>query len=648
MTHHSVMPLIGIIGIVLAVWLVLKVPGMIKALLKQVFKDTIAVLVWRHFSGAHYHGNRVTNAGWWEHGSSTKRHDYDRGTFMDRWEHKPRGHRMLWRWGCTVAFFGLGYGVIFYRTVTLHAAMSLIVYAVVVAGFVIEKKVRLRVHNRHLVNPIVKSLAPVLRLSPHAVRRMLCLLPENISDEGENGYLELPPEITPSAEMQTTVARIIDAHMPVDTEMDWRFQQAPKLGVILAAQKPPDSVPWASMLAEMARCAPGEVVLGADRAKQPYKASLTDLEDPHWGFDVNTKFGKSNFLGIVTAQILHQDPEALAIILDPKRSSLIDFVGSPDTPGRPLLPGVTLANNPADPEAMWAAVQKARKILDDRAELAARERGRRFPCVLVIVDELNQFGDIMKDYWNDLKAADKRLPKDQRQGLDGLWPGWADIMAILRMGRFVNMHVLACAQDFRDDAFGGRGGRNYLGFKGMAGFNPSQWDKFMQTKPVPVMQNHPGRWIFSDGHDESWVQVVFADAERDRAAYDYAAEGRTAARYADWKDTSVNDAEDAALATDEETLGLAYYLSSLPSQPVSPPADDGDGRLVITGEQAAADYFEWKLTRFQTARRRTAIPGEFRHGKTPCWHEDDLLAWEAARPRSKSRLRAVADESVSD
>lgn len=626
MTFHQGLDLTGIIIVVLLVWGITKIPGLLKDVLRQVFKDAILVYVWRHFTGAHYHGRRVTDAGWWTHANNTKRHDFERGTFMDHWEHKPRGHRALWRWAVTFALFGALYGAVFDRAVTLHAVYAMGVYLVVALVFVIEMKIRLRVHRRHVETPIVKSLAAYLRLSPHAVRRMLHIKPENITDEGEIGYLEMPPELTPGLDQQTGIERIIDAHLPVGSEVEFKMEQAPKIAVIQAARKPPGSVLWTAQEVQqaMAKCMAGEVFLGFDRDKQPYRASLTDLEDPHWGFDVNTKYGKSNFLGIVAVQILHQSPNAQAFIVDPKRSSLIDFVGSPDLPDRPLLPGVRMANDPGDPLAMWKVVKDARALLDSRSEEAAKDRGKKFDCALVILDELNQFGDIMKDMWNDFKAQDKRRPKEDREGLDGMWPGWADIMAILRMGRFVNMHILACAQDFRDDAFGGRGGRNYLGFKGMAGFSPSQWDKFIGKKPTPVMQNHPGRWIVSDGHDETWIQVMFANAEHDRSAYDYAAYGRTL--------HVPTVLEGSVLEEPYPSLPTLFLPALTDGQ-----ADDGD---VIVGYAAADDYLGYKEGGFYKARWREfrhgrTIPGEFKKGRQRAWRKADLDDWMRNRPRAK-------------
>jgi hypothetical protein len=320
--------------------------------------------------------------------------------------------------------------------------------------------------------------------------------------------------------------------------------------------------------------------------------------------------------------------------------SLIDYLGSPyDNGALPLIPGVTMACNPNDPDEMVGAIARERKILERRTEHAVRDRNAKFPVRLIIIDELNQFADIVAEHHNALRAADRALPAAEREGLGADAQVWADIRTLLRTGRFVNMHLLVVSQDFRDDAFGGKGARNYLGFKGMAGFNPSQWKKFIGTTPVPRPQPQKGRWIFTEGHTETWVQVTFADAENSRQCYDYAMEGRQA-----WRP--------------EESVRTAALASLTPS--LDRPGTDGHGadvldmeshrtpqRTVITGRQAAADFLGMNLSQFEKARQRSThngvknmLPGEFRVGGgpgQPAWYADDLKTWDANRPGKRRR-----------
>lgn len=619
-----------LIGVIVALLILRGMFRLVKTIFKQAEKDLIFVLVWRMVTGAHWHGKKRTDAGWFTHGSKSSRHEFEQRGFVHKWEHKPRAHRALWRWGCFFAFLGVIYGLIADTMVTLDALGALVVYGLAVLCFVVEKKVRLRLHNRHVLTPIAKSLAVILRRSPDAVSRMLHIDPENITDEGEIGYLELTDDLTPSEDMQTSIARVIGAHLPVDSEVEWRMLQSPKLGVILAAQKPPDIVIWDETVAEMQKCAAGEIVIGKDKTKAVFRASLTELQDPHWGFDVNTLYGKSNFLGIVAVQVLHQHPDNEVTAIDSKRSSLTGFLGDPRGGDRPLLKGVTLANNPLDPVAMAKAVARVRRILDERSEALDLDRTTKFPIHLLILDELNQFSDIMKDYWRELVREDRLLPRDERENLPTSHqeaPWWQDIRTILRMGRDFNIHVVACAQDFRDDAFGGRGARNYLGFKGMAGYTKTQWDKFFAT---PWKRDHVrvGRWIFTNGHYEEWVQIVFADIRLSRAAYEYAAVGRGKA-----PDEETDPLDDA----DE---GEACPVTELPV------------RKPIVGLYAAATYLGYsKPESFRRARRRyiedtkADIPGMFEVGrrKQPAWYPEDLDAWKESRPRS--RLTLVGSDS---
>jgi hypothetical protein len=601
----------GLAGALLLVRFIL---GSIRHFVKVIEDETIRALVWRHFTGAHYHGERRTDASWFSYGSTTSR-KYDTDGFMSRWEHKPRAHRAAWRIGVTLAVIGLVYGMFADTTVTLNALKAFGVYGLFVAGFVIEARWRLRLHTRHVLNPTVKSLASYMRLSPHAVRRMLHIRPEDIKEDGEIGYLELPPEVTPGDDQRTTISRIIDAHLPVDTEVDWRLNQSPKLGIIQANRKPPEMVLWEETVDAMERAAYGDIVIGKDRYKNIYTANFINLDDPHWAFSVNTKRGKSNFLGLVAVQVLHQDPQAQVIVIDPKRSSLVDYVGSPHegVELKPLLPGVTMANNPNDPEAMWAAIAKARKILDRRAEEAERDRTKKFPVCLVILDELNMFRDISETHWARLRAEDARRDKEERENLPKECPVWDDIRAILRTGRFVACHMLAVAQDFRDDAIGGKGTRNYFGLRGMGGFHPNQWKYFIGTTPVPLSQRGIGRWIFTQGEDQAWVQITYADPEK---AYAWASHGREL--YA-------------------EPVSVQHVDTTLSLSELYPGQTDGqiEGRRTVIGLKQAALVLDMSQSAFEKARQRRPVDGERRVGNQPAWDEQDLIAWRRNAPRAQ-------------
>lgn len=628
-TTHAMSP--AMVYLIIAVIVLVMCLKALRKIIVFVSESVILMLIIRHFTGAHYHGKRITDATMWQHGSSTdRRHDLD--GFMSRWEHKPRGHRALWRWACTLAFFGLVYGVFAARAVTYHAFEALVVYGIFAAVFVIEKKVRLRLHNRHVLNPIVKSLAApnALRLSHHAVRRMVHIRPEDITDEGEVGYIELPPEITPGEDQQATVERIIDAHLPVDIEVDWRFQQSPKIGVIRAGLRPPAMVDWDEMVDAMTRAKYGDIVLGKNRFKEIFEANFIHLDDPHWAFSVQTKRGKSNFLGLVAVQVLHQDPLAQVTVIDPKEESLIDFLGAPwvGVGTKPLLKGVTMANDPENVEAMWDAIHRAKRMMDRRRSDYARDRTKKFPIHLVMIDELNMFKELTLEAWAAKLAANKRLDKEMQEDLPKECPVWADIRAMLHMGRFVGIHLICVAQDFRAEILGGHGARNGFGFRGMGGFLPSQWKMFIGTTPVPAAQVGVGRWIFWQGEQQDWVQITRCDAER---AYAWAAHGR-----------ELHDA-DAALGyepgraelTDGST-GHTDLTASISAPDTSVMPDPG--RRVVIGMREAARYLGMKPRSFETARRRTEsdgtanrIPGEFEQGRNIAWYADDLDAWNRNR-----------------
>jgi hypothetical protein len=477
-----------------------------------------------------------------------------------------------------------------------------------------------------------------MRLSPHAVRRMLHISPENVTDEGEVGYIEFPDGITPDDSTRANMERIIDAHLPVDIEFELRLQQEPRIGVIRAGLKPPPEVPWASMVELMERCPVGDVILGKDRFKEPYQATFTGLDDPHWGFNVQSGSGKSNFLGIVCAQILHQDCQATVNVIDPKRVSLIDFIGSPGTGigHRPLIPGVKMANNPLRPEAMRDLISDTYDLMERRALEAEADRGKTHPVHLLVIDELNMFRDIMKTFWDEqlaenkaARATDKTIPE-----LSKLDPMWLQIRAILRMGRFTNIHVVVVAQDLRDSAFGGEGARNYLGFRGLGSYVKKQWDMLIGPD-YQLPQKGIGRWIFVNAGDKTWVQITRGDDDKNYdAIYEYASHGR-----------ELHD-EKAALALPEMLVGSG----TTPGFTVSSITEDttvsaGYSRRTIVGVKEGASYLGYdKWRTFDTARSRHPVPGEFRQGSSPAWYAEDLDAWWRDLPgnkRKRGHLRVV-------
>lgn len=596
----------------------------IARIVKFVAESFILMLIIRHFTGAHYHGERRSDATMWQYGSTSMGRKHGHDGWMARWEHKPQGHRALWRWGCTLAFFGIVYGMAADRAVTIHAAEALTVYGLACLGFVIEKKIRLRVHNRHVINPIVKSLAVQLRVSPHSVRKQLHISPENIRDEGEVGYLELLPEQTPSDDQQSSIARIIDVHLPVDTEVEWQMQQAPKIGVIRAGLKPPAEVTWAEMVQAMTEAKYGDIVLGKDRYKNVFQANFIHLDDPHWGCSVQTKRGKSNFLGLVAVQVLHQDPLARVTVIDPKEESLIDFLGAPWTGVgvKPLIKGVTMANDPENVEAMWDAIHRARKDMDMRRAEYARDRTKKFPIHLVMIDELNMFKELTLGAWAEKLAANKRLDKEQQEDLPKECPVWADIRAILHMGRFVGLHLICVAQDFRAEILGGHGARNGFGLRAMGGFLPAQWKMFIGTTPVPAAQRGVGRWIFWQGEQQDWVQITKCDRE---AAYAWANHGRE--MYDELAALGYDSAPTDLLAGSDGDTDLSASIST---EITASTVDDS--RRMIVGVKEAARYLGYaKWRSFDSDRYRYPIPGQFKKGSNVAWYADDLDAWHRNR-----------------
>jgi hypothetical protein len=364
----------------------------------------------------------------------------------------------------------------------------------------------------------------------------------------------------------------------------------------------------------------GDIYIGKDYRKCPWSANFIDSDDPHWAACVQSKRGKSNWLGLVAVQVLHQDSQAQVTVVDPKEESLIDFLGAPWTgPGlKPLIPGVHMANDANDVAAMIAAIHRARAEMDRRRSEYARDRTRQYSVHLVIVDELNLLASMVDKYWRGILAENSRLPKDEREDLPKVCPVWGDIKDMLAMGRFVGIHVLAVAQDFRADIIGGKGARNLFGLRALGGFNAAQWKMFIGPGTAPLAQRGKGRWIFWQGEQQDWVQITHCDKA---AAYDFAAEGRS-------------ERVNLAALQPAETMVGSHATGVVPASILPAEITDSarDTRRVIAGVKPAAEYLGYgKWRSFATARSRRPVIGEFRKGDSPAWYADDLDTWYGER-----------------
>lgn len=458
----------------------------------------LPVLLWRWFSGNPLSGVVYTNATWFQPADKVM-HSSGR---VHPWHHLPRFKRAITRTITTLGTFATVYGVIVARFLVECIA------AVMLSGGIAYGIYRGRVwHNdRVLITPLSAALAGILDLTVAQTAKSITL-PNRFgpSMTGDIGAITLPSRFRASPEQRKATEHLVRSRLPVDVDFSWKTSRNPQVLGILAAPKPPDMVRFQDHIALMEACAPGDILIGLDRHATPYYGSFNQ-ENPHWGFSVGSGRGKSTFLLMTTAQVLHNDARATVDAIDPKMSSLNPLVG---------IPGVTIARDPMNIPEMWDVIGRFKNTMLSRLKTQETDPTAEFPIKLLVIDEINSFASMSSKHW-------KGLPKAERAS--GSIPAvWDDIAFILWMGRQAKCYMIVVGQRLDDKATGSCGLRDSLGFRGLAGYRKNQWEMLVGG-PMPRSQKPRGRWIYSDGESESWIQNLYAKPEIIR---DYATARRT-------------------------------------------------------------------------------------------------------------------------
>lgn len=546
------------------------------------------VPTWRYLTGAHM-----------EHGRT---HVCKPGAVCPagRWSHMRRHHRAAVRLAVPVLIAVCGYG---WLTAPGALAAALISGASVTVTGGAAWWWRTRAARRHhqvFIRPMAAALARTLPAPEPETRDMIRLPAAALRRiRGELGSITLPDWYAASPDQRKAVDHLISTHWPGDIDTTWQTAGRPKRVIICAAPSPPDAVPFAQVRETIERLGPGQVLLGLDRRGEPYLGDFNGGDDPHWGFSVGSGRGKSTQLCSIGAQILHQPPSSAELAacaavgqypgpcmlgVDPKMTSFEALSG---------VPGVELANDPRDIPGMWAAITRYKQRMEARIAAKKADPTLEFPPALLFLDELNQFAAMSLAYWKN-EMDEKGTPQI-----------WLDIAAVFWMGRFVHCHAVAVGQRLDDKATGGIGLRDSLGLRGLAGFRPNQWKMLVGTTPIPKSQKPRGRWIYSDGQDETWVQNVLMTPAEARA----------------WA-----------------TAGRTHHAASVPVAPgtvvstrTDAPTGTGTAEIWVIGLEAGAEHLGISVEAFKKRRFRAggSLPGEYRRGNQPAWTAADLDAWAA-------------------
>jgi hypothetical protein len=505
-----------------------------------------------------------------------------------RWSYLSGGERLAVRVFVLVAPIAVTYEYLTHPTRTKVAAALLALLVALWGSWRLWGAWQRHATHRDYVKPLHAVLGPILGL-PSTVRAGSYIeVPRTYRTREETpARVRLPREFNPAAGNKDLVSVAALAKLGLNddnTDVIFHLVGAPVLELKMAPQ-PPDRVMWDDHLERMGALEPGHIFVGLGARDKPYIRNFNAGEVVHGGFSVQTGRGKSASAMSWIAQVLHSDPRSLATFIDPKQSALPTcLVG---------VPGYRLANDPDDVLEMWDAV------FAFEAEVIRRRRSRiddptmEFSLAFLVLDELSEFMDMSRELWQEIRED------PEKYGWEGSLPKSAPIIRsiarILRMSREYGGRVLVFTQRLDNASTGGIGLRDLFGWRGLAGFRKNQWMMLIGTMPVPKSVKRVGRWIYSDGDKEVWVQNVYGTPEQLR---DYAMAGRRPAG-----------------THAEHTRGDG----------TSPGSSSVSVQWDIVGLKDAAAYVGMPVGTFRKQRERKGpIPGEGLQGRSPTWMKADL------------------------
>jgi hypothetical protein len=391
------------------------------------------------------------------------------------------------------------------------------------------------------------------------------------------GYIALPDSFAATPDQRKAVIRLVNSRLPVEVDVEFRTEQPPRYALLSVAPAWPTVVHFADVIPIMQACKPGTVLMGLTRTGEPFYRAFTG-DTPHWGFSVNTGFGKSTMFCVTGAQILHQESDSTLICIDPKAVSFNPLIG---------IPGVTVYNDFRDVQGMWQGIRDHLAILYRRMEMLSSDPTLTFPTQVLMLDELNMFSMLTEGEWAEERQARQALGESR---LPATPPIWKDLAMSLYAGRQFGCYVVIMAQRLDDRSTGRLGLQTILNLKAMAGFGAQDWKRFIGTNPVPLSSSTCGRWIYTDGQTRTWVQNTYSDIKDGMEIRNYAMANRS---------------------------GLH---SEVASDPIT-------GVRWIEGIQKGADHLGISPDAFRQRRKRNPIPGEEKQANKPLWRENDLAEW---------------------
>jgi hypothetical protein len=560
------------------------------------------VLAWRWFSGHHWHGRHLTDAGWLERGTKT----LTPNGRASRWAHKPRLERAAWRTGGTLLAVAAVWGLAADTGPTLLALAALGAVGLGWLGWRAWLGALELRHTRGWVRPLHRALAPVLG-HPLAARPKSWLeVPRGYhGHEGAEVTVHLPKDFAATGDVaKGAITAIVSAKLALEhPSASWHLAGHDPHVTYTVQVPPPDKVTLADVREAIAAAKDTAPVLGLGRGRKPVDCDL-DQDSPHVIFSMGSGAGKSAALRTLVAQQLNRG--AIALILDIKRLSHAWAKG---------LPNVRYCRDIADihEALLWLGEETDRRnqVADDGADIDGNtDHVDVGPRLIIVAEELNATSARLASYWRRIKAKED----------PNMSPAMEAFGDVFFMGRQVRENILAVAQMFTARTVGGPEARENCGVRILGRYTlnnarmlcPEIW-------PFPKSSRRPGRvQVCVGGHAKETQAAFFTPAEARELATSGIVSIFPAAGEPAVSTRLIRPAEGLHIAGSREPIGLREAIAS----GVLPVSEGSTAARWLEAVRKARQYD----AEFPKARGQ-APGGEYRYDP------DELAAWARNRPR---------------
>lgn len=525
------------------------------------------------------------------------------GRPSSRWSHLPGWQRVLWRIGGTVLAAGLAAGAVI-DWQALAACLALVLAAgLTFLTWRTIRGIRIRRHNKRLVIPLFRTLAPIIGHPAGDNPARYLSIPHNFRDiENPVIKIQIPPTWEGTVTDQKRVSGLIERRLGGDWETRFYTHAFPPYAETRPAPAPPGRVGFDEIKPALDAADRNTVVIGHGASKKIVSVNL-DTDAPHIALSMGTGAGKSSLLRLFVAQLKRNGVERIDII-DPKRVSH-DWAKN--------IPGVYIHRTM---QAQMEALHNFRLRMESRYDAITTDAEMIFPRHVLLIEEQNSWMSYAQMFWDDYRAE---LEQSERSRVPRKNPAIGDLGFCLFQGRQACMNIVSVFQRMSAGAAGGGDLRENYGAKLLARYSPQTWKLLVGTSPVPRSSRISGRGMYVLGDEHHAVQFAYL---REAKAKDWPGLPRE-----QWKD----EAYEYAMSGQTVTAGAGPDGPDSDSETPGPLAEVID--LVSLREAVTAGIVPRKLSAVRKARSRdprfpAAVPD--RSGTALLYRAADLRAYYAA------------------